>query len=85
VLKIEREEEIINSPEDYIVNNIFSGYHLIGGTQNLINSDFSVKNIGGLYLCDASVFDRYVASNIHSSVVLIADIFANKFILNNLD
>jgi len=80
VLKIENESEIINNPEKYISNNIFSGYHLIGGTQNAINSDFSVKNATGLYVCDASIFNQYAASNIHSSVVLIADIFAKKFL-----
>ena len=30
-----------------------------------------------------SIFDKYVASNMHSSVVLIADIFAKKFLINN--
>ena len=83
VLGIESENEIINNPEKYISNNIYSGYHLIGGTQNAINSDFSVKNTKGLYVCDASIFDQYAASNIHSSVVLIADIFAKKFLDNN--
>ena len=80
VLKIEDEDDIVNNPESYIANNVFSGYHLIGGTQNAINPDFSVKNTKGLYVCDASIFDQYAASNIHSSVVLIADIFAKKFL-----
>jgi choline dehydrogenase-like flavoprotein len=80
VLKIEGEDEIVNNPESYIANNVFSGYHLIGGTQDAINSDFSVKNTKGLYVCDASIFDQYAASNIHSSVILIADIFAKKFL-----
>jgi len=34
-------------------------------------------------VCDASVFHEYAASNIHSSVVLIADMFAKKFMRNN--
>ena len=80
VSKIEDEKAIANNPEIYIANNVFSGYHLIGGSQNAINSDFSVKNTKGLYVCDASIFDQYAASNIHSSVVLIADIFAKKFL-----
>ena len=80
ILKIENEDEIINNPESYIANNVFSGYHLIGGTQHAINSDLSVKNTKGLYVCDASIFDQYASSNIHSSVVLIADIFAKKFL-----
>jgi choline dehydrogenase-like flavoprotein len=83
VLKIEEEESIEYNPEKYIINNIFSGHHLIGGVQNAINSDFEVNNTEGLYVCDASIFDRYVASNIHSSVVLMADIFAKKFITRN--
>jgi len=33
-----------------------------------------------LYVCDASVFSEYAASNIHSSVVLVADIFSKRFI-----
>ena len=37
----------------------------------------------GLYACDASIFNKYAASNIHSSVVLVADIFAKKFINQN--
>jgi choline dehydrogenase-like flavoprotein len=83
ILKIEEEEVIKNSPDIYINNNIFSGYHLIGGSQNAINSDFSVKGVKGLYVCDASIFNRYAASNIHSSVVLIADIFSKKFNKSN--
>ena len=47
-------------------------------------SNFEVNNIEGLYICDASVFSSYAASNIHSSVVLLADIFSKKFIKNNL-
>ena len=84
ILKIENEEEIISNPENYISNNIYSGYHLIGGTHDAINSDFEVNNTKGLYVCDASVFDRYAASNIHSSVVLISDVFSKKFLANNL-
>ena len=84
VLKIEDEEGIVDNPESYIANNVFSGYHLIGGVQNAINSDFSVKNAKGLYVCNASIFDQYAASNIHSSVVLIADIFAKKFLDSEL-
>jgi choline dehydrogenase-like flavoprotein len=83
ILKIEKEEEMISNPENYIINNVFSGYHLIGGMHGMINSDFEVYNTKGLYVCDASVFDKYAASNIHSSVVLIADIFAKKFLANN--
>lgn len=80
VLKIEDEDSIENDPENYIKNNIFSGHHLIGGTHGSLNSNFELKGLNGLYVCDASVFGNYAASNIHSSVILIADIFSNKFI-----
>ena len=83
ILKIEDESEIENNPEKYIVNNFYSGFHLIGGSHDAINSNFEVHNTIGLYACDASIFNKYAASNIHSSVVLIADIFANKFINQN--
>jgi hypothetical protein len=83
ILKIEDESEIENNPDKYIVNNFYSGYHLIGGSHDAINSNFEVHNTKGLYVCDASIFNKYAASNIHSSVVLIADIFAKKFINQN--
>jgi choline dehydrogenase-like flavoprotein len=83
ILKIEEEFTIKNNPKKYIVDNIFSGYHLIGGTHDAINSNFEVHNTKGLYVCDASVFNKYSASNIHSSVILISDIFAKKFIARN--
>lgn len=83
ILKIDREDEIENNSEEYIIKNIFSGHHLIGGVQDSITSNFELKGIENLYVCDASIFDSYAASNIHSSVVLIADIFSKKFIKNN--
>ena len=83
ILKIEDEDQIVRNPEKYIIDNFYSGYHLIGGTNESINSNFSVHNTKGLYVCDASIFKEYAASNIHSSVVLVADIFAKKFINQN--
>ena len=83
ILEIEDVHAIENDTIKYIVNNIFSGHHLIGGSHDAINSNFEVNNTKGLYVCDASVFSKYAASNIHSSVVLIADIFSKKFISNN--
>nr|WP_251823775.1 GMC oxidoreductase [Polynucleobacter paneuropaeus] len=71
-------------PERYIYDNIFSGHHLIGGAYNAVDSDFEVKGVSGLYICDASVLSEYAASNIHSTVVLISDIFSKKFMSNNL-
>ena len=83
ILEIEDVHAIENDTKKYIVNNIFSGHHLIGGSHDAINSNFEVNNTKGLYACDASVFSKYAASNVHSSVVLIADIFSKKFISNN--
>lgn len=83
ILKIEDQNLIENNPKKYILDNIFSGAHLSGGNQNLVGSNFEVKSAKNLYICDASIFDKYVASNMHSSVVLISDIFARKFIVNN--
>ena len=83
ILKIEDELTIENDAEKYILDNIFSGHHLIGGSHNAVNHNFEVHNTKGLFICDASIFSEYAASNIHSSVVLIADIFSNKFITNN--
>ena len=80
VQEIVSEDLIEKDPERYINENIYSGHHLIGGTHDLIDKDFKVKGMDGLFVCDASVFREYAASNIHSSVVLIADIFSHRFI-----
>ena len=74
---------IENNPETYIRNNFYSGHHLIGGVQHAIDENFKVKGLSGLYVCDSSIFNGYVASNIHSTVVILAYIFSNRFI--NLD
>ena len=74
------QDQIENDPEAYIRNNIFSGHHLIGGAQDAVDQNFMVKGVGGLSICDASIFDGYAASNIHSSVVLIANIFSKRFL-----
>ena len=74
-----------NDSEKYIVDNVHSGYHLIGGSHDAIDSNFEVHNTKGLYVCDASVFKTHVSSNTHASVVLLADIFSNFFIINNFD
>jgi choline dehydrogenase-like flavoprotein len=71
-------ENIVHSPEEYIKNGYYSGYHLIGGAAELIDSDFCVKDITGLYVCDASVLSEYPSSNIHSTVLILAKIFAQK-------
>lgn len=83
VREIVSEAEIESDPDKYIQENIFSGHHLIGGTHNAIDQNFKIKGVDGLYVCDASVFGEYAASNIHSSVVLIADIFSKRFLSLN--
>lgn len=74
------EDEMTKDIDNFIVRNIFSGYHLIGGCANLVSCDFSVKKVPGLYICDASVLDEFPASNIHSTVVLLADLFSKKLL-----
>ena len=85
VLEIMDEDIIKENPEKYIKETMYSGHHLIGGLHNAIDFNFEVKGVKNLYVCDASIFDRFVASNIHSSVVLIADLFAKKFIKRNFN
>lgn len=80
VKEIYNESLMVSDPERYIKENIFSGHHLIGGSHNLVDHDFKVKGMDGLYICDASIFGEYAASNIHSSVVLISDIFSRKLL-----
>jgi choline dehydrogenase-like flavoprotein len=74
------QDQIENNPEAFIRDNIFSGHHLIGGAQDAVDQNFKVKGLNGLSICDASIFDGYAASNIHSSVVLIANIFSKRFL-----
>jgi choline dehydrogenase len=74
------QDQIENNPEVYIRNNIFSGHHLIGGAQDAVDENFMVKGVSGLSICDASIFGGYAASNIHSSVVLMANIFSKRFL-----
>lgn len=85
VLQIIDENVIENNPRKFIFDNIYSGYHLVGGSHNFVNSDFKVRGIGNLFICDASIFKNHVASNSHASVVLLADIFSKKFIEDNFD
>ena len=79
VLKIDKENEIISDPENYIMNNFYSGHHLIGGVQNCIDSNFKILELDNVYVCDASILENYVASNIHSTVVIMADLFFKTF------
>ena len=74
-------EEIRNNIKSFIKKHSFSGYHLRGGCADLVDSDFSVKSMSGLYICDASILDEFPASNIHAPVVILADLFSKKFLL----
>lgn len=83
IQEIVNEDLIESDSEKYIKENFYSGHHLIGGTHSAIDEDFNVKGVNGLYICDASVLKEYPASNIHSSVILISDIFSKRFIAKN--
>jgi choline dehydrogenase len=86
IKKIEQVQSIKNDPYSYICSNSYSGYHLIDGCSDLVDSNLKVKGIDGLYICDASIMKEYVSSNIHSTVAILADMFANRFIIqNNID
>lgn len=85
VKEIIDEDLIQRDPEKYIVGNFYSGHHLIGGLQHAVQADFRVRSTEGLYVCDASIFDQYVASNIHSSVVLLADLFAKSLAMQHCE
>jgi choline dehydrogenase-like flavoprotein len=78
--EIEDFELIKKDPETYIKKSFFSGHHLIGGCTNAIDGNFELKECPGIYVCDASVFTRYVSSNIHAPVTLLAKLFSDKFI-----
>ena len=78
-------EELLDNPEKYIRKNFYSGYHLIGGASDLIDADFKVKGVDGLYVCDASILAEYPSSNIHSSVVLLAKAFSQKLLKNSFN
>ena len=73
-------DDILSNPLEYIRKNFYSGYHLIGGGADLIGPEFQVKGVQGLYICDASALSAYPTSNIHSSVVICAKIFSDKFV-----
>ena len=69
-----------NDPETYIKSTFFSGHHLIGGCSNLIDENFEVRDNAGIFICDASVFSKFVSSNIHAPVVILSKLFSDKFI-----
>jgi len=77
---IVEEELILSDPFQYIFKNVFSGHHLIGGAHDLIDHNFQCYDIPGLFICDASIMDRHLSSNIHAPVVLLSDQFAKRLI-----
>ena len=84
VEEIQNLDMIEERPRQYIENYYYSGHHLIGGAGVAIRPNFELKFLNNIYVCDASILKNYPASNIHSSVALISNIFSKKFILNNV-
>ncbi len=73
-------DEILREPLSYIKRNMYSGHHLVGGVHKLVDENFQCDDFQGLYVCDASIMPEHLASNIHASVVLLANAFAQRFI-----
>jgi len=84
VKEIEDERLITEAPRNYIMQNTYSGHHLIGGLAKILDENFRLLGCKNLYICDASVLESFPASNIHSSVVLLADIFSRRLQKNEL-
>jgi len=80
IKKIDQVDEIKSAPREYILKNSYSGYHLIGGCSHLVDDNFKVRSLRNLYVCDASIMDEHVSSNIHAPVAILADMFSTKFI-----
>ena len=76
VKEVESLDRIICEREAYIRENIYSGYHLVGGCQCLVDNQFRLNGFDNVFICDASILDEYPSSNIHSSVALMSDLFA---------
>jgi choline dehydrogenase-like flavoprotein len=81
--KIEKYEVIKSNPEKYILEQAYSGYHLIGGCSHLLGQNFEVGRYGNLHVCDASAISEYPSSNIHSTVVILADLCSKRFVKRN--
>ena len=77
---IKDETRILNDRDNFIRENTYSGYHLIGGCHEVVNEKFQIKEMDNLYICDASIFDEFMSSNIHAAIVIIADIFSCRFL-----
>lgn len=76
---VENIDLIKSDPEKYIQENANSGYHLIGGCSHILGKNFQVGRFDNLYLCDASAISEYPSPNIHSCVVILADLCSKKF------
>ena len=74
------EKNLTLCSDDYMRENCYSGYHLIGGTSHLVNNDFELEHLDNCFVCDSSIMADHVSSNIHASVVLLADMFSQRFI-----
>lgn len=73
-------DDIETQPEAFILNNTYSGYHLIGGCDELIDSNFQLMGYSNIAICDASILSDYPASNIHAPVVLLAEVFGDRLV-----
>ena len=80
VAEIEDYDLAKSDPEKFIKNTFFSGHHLIGGCADLVDENFEVKENPGIFVCDASVFSEFVSSNIHAPVVILAQLFCDRYI-----
>jgi choline dehydrogenase-like flavoprotein len=79
VERVENIDLIKSDPERYIQENGNSGYHLIGGCAHILGENFQVGQFNNLYVCDASAISEYPSPNIHSTVVILADLCSKKF------
>ena len=77
---IENNDLLRSDVKKFIEDNHYSGYHLIGGcsscNEGVIDSNFCLKGVEGVYVCDASCFDTHVASNTHAPVISLAESFS---------
>ena len=64
----------------FLEKKIFTGHHLIGGIDKIIEPNFTVRDTSGLFICDASLFNDFPSSNIHAAVLILANLFAKKFL-----
>lgn len=73
VKEVRDKKDLMNQSEQYIRDNIYSGYHLIGGhilnDFSLLNKNFQFEPIKNLYIVDATCFDRFVSPNIEFPVI----------------